>query len=210
MLNQLLESDKRYTFSDYFNVSFAVRDIVRGFGYTLEQQALHLPTLALDADLRLLTRTLTVNQRRTRLENEQARRSALVAPILVEVCDYTDLQLDTEYAVSVSPHLTGIVDYQIDADPSLLIVEAKESDLARGFKQLVVELIAVSYWRANHSGVVCGSVTDGERWQFALLTPEHKLIQQDQKVYSISDLQELFGTIVALIRRNSVDTDYTT
>ena len=200
VLNSLLPADNRYTFSDYFDLQIAARDIARGFGYTLEQQPIEIGRLAAEPDLSLLMRTLEVNQRRTRLENEQARRSALVAPTLVEVCEYNNLQLDTEYGVSVSPHLTGIVDYQIEGGGSLLVVEAKQSDLVRGFKQLAVELIALSLWRSSPS-IVYGAVTDGERWQIALLDPETKIIRQDTEIYSIANLRELFSVLASITRK---------
>ena len=195
-LNRLLDAGQRYTFSDYFDLPLAVRDILRGFDYSLEQTDAELPVMPLNqSNLSFLRRSLEVNQRRTRLDSELARRSAIIAPVLTEVCEYNNLVFDTEYTISVSPHLTGVVDYYIESVPNLLIVEAKQSDLVRGFKQLAVELIALVYWRDSPPGLVYGCVTDGERWQFACLDSFVGLITQYSAVYRLEDLDRLVGTL---------------
>lgn len=202
LLNTFIEQE-RYTFSDYFNSPLAVRDIARGFGYTLEQTAVALPCLDTNTfDLTWLKQTLALNQRRIRLENETARREALVAPVLTSVCEISNLQYDTEYGITISPHLTGVIDYWLEAQATLLIVEAKESDLVRGFKQLIPELIASRHWKQDVP-LLFGGVTDGERWQFATLDRAHDLIQQQQHIYKLTDLETLIGTLVAILQKHA-------
>ena len=202
LLNTFIEQE-RYTFSDYFNSPLTARDIARGFGYSLEQTEVTLPCIASNTfDLTWLKQTLAINQRRVRLENEMARREALVAPVLTSVCEISNLQYDTEYGMTISPHLTGVVDYWLEAETTLLIVEAKESDLVRGFKQLIPELIASRHWK-QHGPVLFGGVTDGERWQFATLVRQHNLIQQTQQIYRLADLETLIGTLVAIVKKQT-------
>ena len=200
LLNPFIDKD-RYTFSDYFDSILSAQDIARGFGFTLEEVDLHLGhRLPESTDLTWLQRALQVNQNRSRLVNEFARRAAIVSPILYEVCEIADLRVNSEYGISVSPHLTGIVDYWIEAEVALLIVEAKESDLVRGFKQLIPELIASHYWSQSPVPTLFGGVTDGERWQFALLDRPQSQIRQDQRVYGLNDLESLVGTLVSIVQ----------
>jgi hypothetical protein len=200
LLNPFIDKD-RYTFSDYFDSILSAQDIARGFGYTLEEVDLHLGCRLPDStDLSWLQRTLQVNQNRSRLVNEFARRAAIVSPILHEVCEIADLRVSNEYGISVSPHLTGIVDYWIEAEVALLIVEAKESDLVRGMKQLIPELIASHYWSQSPVPTLFGAVTDGERWQFARLDRPQAQIRQDRRVYRLNDLEALVGTLVAIVQ----------
>ncbi|MEH2011868.1 hypothetical protein [Nostoc sp.] len=42
-------------------------------------------------------------------------------------------QLNIEYPINVSEQLKGSFDYYISSSNSLLVVEAKQSDLSRGF-----------------------------------------------------------------------------
>jgi len=200
LLNPFIDKD-RYTFSDYFDSILSAQDIARGFDYTLEEVDLHLDhRLPESTNLSWLHRSLQVNQNRSRLVNEFARRAAIVSPILHEVCEIANLKLSNEYGISISPHLTGIVDYWIEADVALLIVEAKESDLVRGFKQLIPELIASHYWSQSSAPNLYGGVTDGERWQFALLNRLEAQIRQDRRVYKLNDLESLVGTLVAIVQ----------
>ncbi|WAL59478.1 hypothetical protein [Thermocoleostomius sinensis] len=76
------------------------------------------------------------------LTSEQARRELLVAPIIADVCYYTRSQLRIEYPIVVNDWLKGNLDYFVRADTTLLVlvVEAKNDDLARGFRQLGAEL----------------------------------------------------------------------
>lgn len=67
------------------------------------------------------------------LTSEQARRELLVAPIIADVCYYTRSQLRIEYPIVVNDWLKGNLDYFVRADTTLLVVEARNDDLARGF-----------------------------------------------------------------------------
>ncbi|MEI6441839.1 MAG: hypothetical protein WCO29_01595 [Nostocales cyanobacterium ELA583] len=48
-----------------------------------------------------------------------------------------------EYAVNVNNWLKGNLDYLLRSQQSLLVIEAKNDDLSRGFTQFAVELIAL-------------------------------------------------------------------
>ena len=82
---------------------------------------------------------------------ESAIREILIVPIILEICAETESEFDIEYPIAVSEWLKGTLDYFISGQNSFLVVEAKQSDLNRGFTQLAVELINMtsSYFYRN-------------------------------------------------------------
>jgi len=76
----------------------------------------------------------------------------------------------------------------------LLVIEAKQADLSRGFTQLAVELIALDQWIDSELSVLYGSVTTGEDWRFAIYNRQEKQINEDLKLYRVpEELTELTG-----------------
>jgi hypothetical protein len=74
--------------------------------------------------------------------------------------------MNIEYAVTVSNWLKGSLDYYISSPSNLLIIEAKQADLTKGFTQLAVELIALDRWVDNETPILYGAVSTGEIWRF--------------------------------------------
>ena len=93
------------------------------------------------------------------LSSATARRETLVAPALFEVAHYCQCQVSIEYPLQVSAWLRGNLDYFLKRDANLLVVEAKNADLSRGFTQLAVELIAIS--EVEDGDIFYGAVTTG-------------------------------------------------
>ncbi|MEQ8465271.1 MAG: hypothetical protein RIC07_17055 [Coleofasciculus sp. E1-EBD-02] len=79
------------------------------------------------------------------LSNEKARRETLVSPILLEVICYCQCQMRIEYPLTINNWLKGNLDYLLLSRNNLVVIEAKNDDLTRGFTQLAVELIALSH-----------------------------------------------------------------
>lgn len=75
-----------------------------------------------------------------------ARQEFLIAPVLTDVLHYTHATLNVEYPVSVNRQLKGNLDYLLQNQQILLVIEAKNEDLERGFVQLPIELIALDEW----------------------------------------------------------------
>ncbi len=105
------------------------------------------------------------------LTSEAARREFLIAPILWETVHFTRAKIKVEYSIEVSPQLKGTVDFFLRAQHHVLIVEAKNADLQRGFTQLAVELIALDEWLGpeKQDPFLYGAVSMGNAWQFAVL-----------------------------------------
>lgn len=149
-------------------------------GCTIERTSLHLPRKPLSESLELLKKELARNQNRIELVNEIARREALIGPILFEVAERSNQRINVEYSIAVNEHLRGTVDYYI-ASQNLVVIEAKQADLVRGFTQLSAELIALDQWTKSTAPILYGAVTTGEDWRFGLFDRSRKVIQQDSR-----------------------------
>ncbi len=201
---RILQPGQSYTFSKYFELPFAPGDILAELGCTYERLSLQLPTSAGSITcLDFLSRYLQRNLIYVNPISEAARREVLIAPTLLEVCAETKSQLNIEYPVNVSEQLKGSFDYLITASNSLLVVEAKQADLSRGFTQLAVELIALDQWTTSDAPILYGVVTTGEDWRFGMFYRQEKRVVQDIKLYRVPEgleelLRVLFGIITAV------------
>ena len=62
----------------------------------------------------------------------------------MEIVHYCHCQLRIEYPLKVNDWLKSSLDYLLCSTNNLLVIEAKNDDLTRGFTQLAVELIALA------------------------------------------------------------------
>ncbi len=201
MHKPILQPDKSYTFADYFNLSYPTKEIVAEFNYTYALRKLALPHGNLTESLEKLKAALYKKLPRISLTSEAAKRVVLVAPILLELMDYVDLNLDIEYPVYVNERLKGNVDYLLRSTQEFVVVEAKNADLEKGFSQLAVELIALEqYLEEYRQPILYGAVTVGNIWQFGALERESKQISKDIDVFRIpSDMDELFTVLIGIL-----------
>jgi hypothetical protein len=207
MTRRILLPGESYSFSRYFEMPFTLDDILLDLDCTIDRTKLNLPYVQNLPDLALLRKQLVRNRKRMRLENETARREAFVSPVLLEVCEVADRQLQTEYAIAVNDYLKGNLDYYIgssrlpEQELGLLVVEAKQSDLVRGFTQLAIELIALDQWTRSKTPLLYGAVTTGEVWQFGAYHREGKQILADQEQYELfNDLDRLVGVLLGILQ----------
>jgi hypothetical protein len=196
----ILKPGESYTFSQYFSLPFAPKDILAELGCSLERSPLLLPKYVSEINLSNLTRQLERNLKRVDLTSETARREILIAPILLEACDYINTQLNIEYPIAVNNYLKGTLDYYISTNQSFLVVEAKQADLTRGFLQLSTELIALDQWITSDAPILYGAITTGDIWKFGLLDRQQKRVIQDINLYRVlADLEELFRYIIGIL-----------
>jgi hypothetical protein len=197
---RILKAGESYTFSKYFELPFIIDDILAELNCTLERKNLTLPESSEVFDLRFLQQQLQRNLSHIDLVNETARREALIGPILFEVCNLTNQRLNIEYSIAVNDYLKGTLDYYIAAPQNLLVIEAKQSDLVRGFTQLAIELIALDEWTKSTSELLYGAVTTGEDWRFGVYHRANRQVIQDQKRYQVpEDLSLLVKILVGII-----------
>jgi hypothetical protein len=199
---KVLTIGQSYGFSEYFDLAFAPEDIFADLGCTLVRDRLVLPrytgTIAcLDFLAPYLERNLThVNP-----ISEAARREVMVAPTLLEVCSEVNGHLNIEYPIAVNDWLKGNLDYYVAAAQNLLVVEAKQSDLGKGFTQLAVELIAIDQWTDKTSPSLYGAVTTGEIWKFGRFDRASRQIFEDRNLYRIpNELTDLLQILIAILK----------
>lgn len=197
----ILEPGKSYTFRNYFEMAYEPDDILAEFGVSLQRSTLNLPRA--EAGVEQIAELKSSLQRRlpyVSLTSEAARREILIAPVVLALLDYTQAQLRIEYSINVSDQLKGAQDYYLQTKHSLLIIEAKNADLARGFTQLAVELIAFDQWTTSAEPLLYGAVSTGDVWQFGRLHREQRRVDQDLNLYRVpADLEELFQILVGLL-----------
>jgi len=82
----------------------------------------------------------------------------------------------------------------------VIVIEAKQSDLVRGFTQLAVELVALDQWLQSDQRILYSIVTTGEDWRFGTFDRQERSIQQDPKRYIVpEELTELLEILVGIM-----------
>jgi hypothetical protein len=197
----ILQPGQSYTFRQYFEMTYEPEDILAEFGYTLQRSLLSLPQSTANLDrLDDLKNRLQESLPYISLTSEAARRELLIAPLLLDVVHYTRAQLRIEYPLTVTEQLKGSLDYYLYSVGKLLVIEAKNADLARGFTQLAVELIALDKWTDDQQPILQGAVSTGDIWQFGILHREQKQIQQGLTLYRVpDDLESLIRILIKIL-----------
>ncbi len=184
----ILDIDRIYTFSQFSEFNQPPEEILAELGYDLQIERLDLPRAKV-VDSTVLQKSLERRIQLTPLTSEQARREALVAPVLFEVVEQLGVRLNIEYPLT-GQHGKGNLDYLIRGKRTLLVIEAKRDDLTRGFTQLAVEMMEL--------GNSYGAVTTGNIWQFAQL--EGQIITQDLNLYRVpADLSILLSMLLGVL-----------
>jgi len=190
-----------YTFADYFRLNVDVDDVLAYFAYTFQAKNCVLPRTTLPLErLADLKARLEEALPHISLTSEVARREFLIAPVLFEVIHYTHAKIRVEFPLEVTEQLRGTLDYYVQAKTNLLIIEAKNADLQRGFTQLAVELIALDKWLESDPAWLYGAVSMGNIWQFGLLDRQAKHVIQDLNLYRVpADLNDVLSILVAVL-----------
>jgi hypothetical protein len=196
-----IQAERDYTFSDYFKLDFEPEDVLAYFGFEMKSESLVLPQSKI-----LLPRLPDLSDRLQRslphisLNNETARREFLIAPVLMDLVDLVDAKLKVSYTIVVDRQLKGTLDYFMQTKRSLLVIEAKDENLQRGFVQLATELIALDRWLDDDHPILYGAVSIGSVWQFSCLNRIAKHITQDLNLYrAIGDLEELMRILIGIL-----------
>ncbi|BAZ34007.1 hypothetical protein NIES4074_65210 (plasmid) [Cylindrospermum sp. NIES-4074] len=197
----ILKPDETYTFRKYFDLRFAPADILQELGASLTKAKINLPV-----NTNKIPRLVDLQERleeaikRVSLTSEAARREVLIAPILLEVAHITESMINIEYPIEVNQFLRGDLDYYLQSQHGVLVVEAKQADLTRGFTQLAVELIALDQWIESDEPVLYGAVTTGDIWHFGSFQRQNRLVSQDLMLYRVpTDLEALMQILVGII-----------
>jgi hypothetical protein len=200
----VINPEASYTFFDYFKLVAEVEDILAYFGYSFQVRDCTLPHHTVPFPiLTNLKARLIASLPYISLTSETARREFLIAPVLMEVIQYTQVKIKVEFPIEVNAQLKGTFDYYLQAQNSMLVIEAKQGDLQKGFTQLAVELIALDKWIESAAAELYGAVTLGDIWRFGILNRPTKLVTQDLNLYRVpADLEELVPIIVAILTKS--------
>jgi hypothetical protein len=203
----ILNPNETYTFRSYFLLRFAPADILRELGATLIKSNIALPVATTIEPTRLLNLRQRLEEAipRVSLTSEAARREIFIAPILLEVAYLTEAMVNIEYPIEVNQYLKGDLDYYLTSKHNILVVEAKQADLTRGFTQLAAELIALDSWVESDEEILYGAVTTGDIWQFGSFHRISRVVTQDLMLYRVpTDLEMLMQILVGILKQNQM------
>jgi hypothetical protein len=194
---KILQPDKSYTFSRFFEMTVDAEELLAEFGYGLCKGKLLLPQGVVDIDVAGLRSQLEEDLTYVDLSSEAARREILIAPILMRVCRSLKSKLKIEYSLNVSEFLQGSLDYYLK---NMVVNVAEMADLSRGFTQLAVELIALDQWANSDAPLLYGAVTTGDVWRFGVLDRAGKRVTQDLNLFRVpEDLPTLLSSFVGIL-----------
>ncbi|BCU06339.1 hypothetical protein [Allochromatium tepidum] len=196
----ILKPERSYTFSDYFEMNYPPEDILAELGYRYRLTKLDLPRGTVKHSLDNLRNMFYRKLPHISLNSETAKREVMIAPILLELLDEIDVKIDIEYPIYVSEHLKGNLDYWIRSLQNFLIVEAKKSDMEKGFTQLAAELIAMDQYLPSDDPDLFGAITVGDVWRFGKLERAAKCISRDIDSFRVPlDIHELFQVLIGIL-----------
>jgi hypothetical protein len=196
-----LSAQTSLTFTDYFKLNLDTDEVVAFFGYSFRSAPVDLPhSPAAIPWFDDLHERLTAGLPYVSLTSEAARREFLIAPIVLDLARFLQVRVRVEYALDAGDRLRGTLDYYLQAQQNLLVIEAKNADLQRGFTQLSAELIALDQWSDSPAATLYGVVSIGNVWQFGLLQRGERAITQDLNLYRVpADLRELLQVLIAVL-----------
>lgn len=137
-----------------------------------------------------------------------SKREILISPVITYLIRFTHAHLRIEYPLKISEQLQGYLDYLIENNQELIVIEAKNEDLVNGFTQLSVELIALDQWeRTGNQALLFGVLSTGTMWQFGMLNRGTKTIYQDIKLFPLpDDLESLMRILINILsEKNKVN-----
>jgi hypothetical protein len=203
MKKSIFKENKKYTFSDYFEMNYPTKEIVGEFGYSFAFEVIELPKYK-EYDkhfVKTLQETFYTVFPKITLNSERAKREFLIAPLLLEMARTTETTINVEYSLDVDDKLSGFLDYFLVANQDLIIIEAKKKDIDNGFNQLAVELIALDKCEDNEEiEILYGAVTLGDLWRFGILDRKNKHIVKNIHSHTIpEDTGEVFSILMGIV-----------
>ncbi len=196
---KILQEGREYSFLSYFELPYETDEILAEFDYSLVKVELSLPHTPRElGEIESLKQRIRATLPFLSLSSEIARRESLVSPVLLDIVRYCQCQLRFEYTLNVNSWLKGNLDYLVQSNQELLIIEAKNDDMTRGFTQLAVELIAMS--QVEDQNIFYGAVTMGDVWRFGKLDRHQQRIFQDINLFKVpDDLADLIKVMVGIL-----------
>lgn len=199
--NPKVLEDRPYSFSEVFKLNIPAADLLPALGYGLTRKFLEFPGTQ-PIDVSSLEQEFREVLPYTDLNNEQARRETIVSSVVKFLVRRLQCRLSYEYSIQ-SPRLYGNIDYFLQKQLQVVVIEAKQNDLENGFNQLAAELIALDqsgYVDARQT-VLTGFLTTGTLWQPAQLDRRQSNITLSLNTYRVpEDLQTLVPILIGSLQ----------
>ncbi len=145
--------------------------------------------------------------------SEKARSEGIIYPVLLEVRRILDRKISLfsgeDFTIEEAIGLNGICDFlltrstevlEIEA-PTVVIVEAKKTDLKSGFGQCIAEMVGAQRFNQAKENVIptiYGSVSNGIQWQFLKL--EAQTVTIDLTVYPLPPVDQILSFFVWMVQ----------
>jgi len=191
---------------------FTLSGLTKQFQLTIEEDTdlfADVPEAAIRPSFQTqLQRTISLA---LRVSTEKARSEFIIAPILAELWLQTGQTIGlfsgVDFTVDPIKGFAGVCDYIITRSPELLfvqapvlmLVEAKNEEMKRGYAQCIAEMLAAQTFNLRESGncnTVYGAVTIGELWKFLELTST--TVRIDSRNYHIEHIEKIMGILLHL------------
>src|SRR6266849_2343713 len=164
---------------------FTLSGLTKQFSLVIEERTdlfAEVPEVALRESFRAqIEKTIPLA---LKVSTEKARSEFIIAPILAELWLLQDQQVGlfsgVDFTIDPARGLAGVCDYIITRSPEqyfiqapvLMLVEAKNEDMKRGYAQCLAEMLGAQAFNARE-GVegdkIYGVVTTGSIWKFLVL-----------------------------------------
>ncbi len=206
MGKSIFKKDKKYTFTDYFDMNNPTEEIAFEFGYSFDTKILDLP-VAKKVDREEIMKwqeNFYEILPKITLNSEMAKREFMIAPVLWGIIRHVKAKINVEYPIEIDDKLGGSLDYLIRSGQELIVIEAKKGDLDKGFNQLTAEMIALDKYEEEGSPeLLYGAVSIGELWRFGVLERKAKNIYKDLHTYRVpEDMEKVFIIILGILQKS--------
>lgn len=198
----IIDPQTSYTFADFCKRNFAPPDILSHLGYSLQRDSLHLPCYSGEFDRLWDLKNLVQGYLpRLSLTTEIGRRE-----FVIDLLHYTPAEIRVEYPIFVSQscgeaqeqHLQGTLDYLLQGQSTLVVIEAKDEDLEGGFVH------DLDRWLDSPPTLIYGAVSTGTIWQLGVLDRGQQSVTQDLNLYRVlTDLEDLMRILVAILLKEN-------
>ncbi len=201
MKSIILSKKGSLSFSDYFKLNYKIDEIIRAHHYLYRTDEIRFNSQSRSPDeVKNLKKRLQLNLKNISIDSEIARREFLIAPVLEELLQIHPVKIKVEYYLELNEQLKGNIDYYIEDNQVILIIEAKNADMQKGFTQLAVEMIAVDQCLDDDAKRIFAAVTTGDVWKFGILDRQKKEVTQDINLYRVpADIEELLGILIHIL-----------
>ncbi|MFN8492354.1 MAG: hypothetical protein U0350_32435 [Caldilineaceae bacterium] len=195
---------------------FNLVTLIKQFQLTIhEDQDLFSAVEAYAVDPYFLTRLAENVQMALAISTEKARSEFIIAPILAELRHLTNQRIGlfsgVDFTVAPEQGLAGVCDFIISHSPEqllvrapvIMLVEAKNEDMKRGYAQCIAEMIAAQTFNQREGieiAPIYGVVTTGNNWRFLQLIED--IVQIDRREYYIERPEKIIGILWHLVRES--------